>query len=268
MSRAHRQARRIRRLILVGGIVYALAAVGWLLWPLFESTHPTAFYPSGLLGTPFIVHEIQAPEYAVEILLFLALILLAQWAFLRPARGWTVRVALEGHPLRRAVGVAAFMAALLTAGAVALVLELPDWWAVSANEPANYLGLWLVFLLIWGVWIYIFARYWRDGDEYTRLGRMIRGLVAGSLLEVLVAVPVHLAVMRTRECYCRRGTYTTLIFAGTVLLWAFGPGILLLYARERYRRNRLFPVCELCEYDLRGDTAGRCPECGVTRVQV
>jgi len=27
--------------------------------------------------------------------------------------------------------------------------------------------------------------------------------------------------------------------AGTVLIWAFGPGIILLYMREKYRRRKL-----------------------------
>jgi len=73
--------------------------------------------------------------------------------------------------------------------------------------------------------------------------------------------------VRQRECYCCRGTYTTLILAGTVLLWAFGPGIVLLYMREKYRQQRLLPTCFQCGYDLRGTvSAGRteCPECGQT----
>ena len=95
---------------------------------------------------------------------------------------------------------------------------------------------------------------------------MIRALIAGSILEVFIAVPVHVwAVNRQQDCYCCRGTYTTLVLAGTMLLWAFGPGIVLLYWREKYRRERLLPTCDQCGYDLRGTVAaGRdeCPECG------
>ena len=68
---------------------------------------------------------------------------------------------------------------------------------------------------------------------------MIRGLIAGSVLEVMVAVPVHVWAARQRDCYCCRGSYTTLVIAGTVLIWAFGPGIILLYMREKYRRAKL-----------------------------
>ena len=90
-------------------------------------------------------------------------------------------------------------------------------------------------------------------------------MIVGSVLEVFIAVPVHVWAARQRECYCCRGTYTTLVLAGTVLLWAFGPGIILLYWREKYRRQRMLPTCIECGYDLRGTiSAGRseCPECG------
>ncbi len=99
--------------------------------------------------------------------------------------------------------------------------------------------IWAVMLVIWGIWSWIFFVYWKQGDRYTQSGKMIRGLVAGSILETIVAVPVHIWATRQRECYCCRGTYTTLILAATVLIWAFGPGIILLYMREKYRMEKL-----------------------------
>ena len=160
------------------------------------------------------------------------------------------------------------MAMLLTVGAIALALEIPGWWEspmdsgpFSKDKWPFLRKVWAGMLLLWVIWACIFFVYWRQGDRYTQLGRMIRALVAGSLLEALVAVPVHVWATRQRECYCARGTYTTLVFSGTVLLWAFGPGIYLLYMREKYRRARLFPICDQCGYDLRGST-DRCPECG------
>ena len=113
-------------------------------------------------------------------------------------------------------------------------------------------GALLVLLLAWAFWAWVFFVYWRWGDRYTQLGKIIRGLVAGSLLEIFVAVPVHVWAARQRECYCCRGTYTTLVLAGAVLLWAFGPGIILLYKREQIRRERLL-----------GDQAIACPRCSL-----
>jgi ribosomal protein S27AE len=51
-----------------------------------------------------------------------------------------------------------------------------------------------------------------------------------------------------------------------VLIWCFGPGVVLLFHRERYRRMKFHEqLCLSCGYDLRGTVAaGRtsCPECG------
>jgi hypothetical protein len=195
----------------------------------------------------------------------LGLLLLAQWVFLRPGRAWTARVATRARPLRSAVIVAAAMAMLLTVGFLALLLELPDWWEGILDNGSSWWtrsGVWTAAAILWAGWAWVFFVYWRQGDRYTQLGRMVRGLVVGSLLEACVAIPVHVAVMRERDCYCARGTYTTLVLAGTVLLWAFGPGIILLYMRERCRRARLFPLCPQCGYNLTGNTSGVCPECG------
>ena len=120
-------------------------------------------------------------------------------------------------------------------------------------------------LAVWAIWAAVFFVYWRSGDRYTQWTRIIRALVAGSFLELFVATGVYVWNPHKEECYCARGSYTGLVFGGTVLLWAFGPGIILLFLRERYRRQKLNPHCHQCGYDLRGTiAAGRtqCPECG------
>jgi hypothetical protein len=69
------------------------------------------------------------------------------------------------------------------------------------------------------------------------VGRVIRGLIAGSVLELFVAVPIY--ATRQDECYCARGSYAGLVFGTTVLLWAFGPGVFLLFVKEKHRREKL-----------------------------
>ena len=270
MTKAQSTGRRLRRIILVGGIVYVLVALGWMLAPYLNGLDIVDFEFFGLLLTPLLAPGCfgDCPDgvgYPVNIVIVIGLVLIAQWAFLRPAHGWTIRVTTIGRPLKTAVLSAAIMAALLTTGLVALVLEIGDWWEPVIEEKWNIFYIWGAMLVVWGAWAWIFFAYWRQGDRYTQMGKMVRGLVTGSILEVLVSVPVHVWAMQQRDCYCCRGTYTTLILAGTVLLWAFGPGIVLLYMREKYRQQRLLPVCFQCGYDLRGTlSAGRveCPECG------
>ncbi len=264
MTNAQRSANRLRRIILVVGIFYTLGAICWLVLPWLNEVLLTEFVVAGALGTPVAPVDTDEIGYANSLAVFLGLLLLTQWAFLRPGRLWTARLTATARPLKSAVIAASAMAMLLTVGLIALLLELPDWWQPIVEDTDEVGGLavfWGSVFMIWGVWAWIFYVYWRQGDRYTQLGRMIRGLLNGSLLEATVAIPVHIWATRQRECYCVRGTYTTLIFCGTVLLWAFGPGIVLLYMRERHRRVRLFPLCTKCGYDPRA-SGELCPECG------
>jgi len=271
MTRAKRQADRIRVAVLIAGILYSISAIGCMLWPwvwaVLVQNHDTEFV--GLIGTPLVtpIVDNSARNYLFGVFMILGLVLLAQWSFLRPGRGLVPALARHGRPMKSAVIAAAAMGMLLSVGLIALILEIPDVWApfmerVDRQERTPMLILFGGMGLSWAVWTVIFFAYWRRGDGHTQLTRMIRALVAGSLLEAVVAVPVHIWIMRQRDCYCFRGTYTTLVFSGTVLLWAFGPGIVLLFLREKYRRERLLQRCTYCSYDLTGNVSGVCPECG------
>jgi hypothetical protein len=266
MTRSQTFAYRCRFVLLVLGLG-CLAAGVWLL-----VRHPgvetdalgvglvgTPLYPLGLAGahlSPFSAFDI-----GIDII-FLGLFLLGQWVFLCPRRGWTVRLTAQGRPTWLSLLVAAFLAMLLSVGAMATLLEIPDWW-LSVSLARGKQGqiehdidlsfLWIVMSLLWILWAGVFAAYWRQGDQYTRLSRIIRGLVAGSFLELLIAAPVHALVFKRGECYCARGSYTGLVFGLTVLLWAFGPGLVLLFMREKYRRAKLL--------------AGLCPRCGESLVE-
>jgi len=241
MTRAQQTARRLRQIILVAGILFTIAGVIWAFLPVILSDAEDF---AGLLGTVLIFNNLASDSelaYGINVVIVLGLLLLAQWAFLRPGKGWTIRMATVGRPLKTSIFAAGLIAMLLTVGFVALLLELPNWWEgiMSADSYWGIICVWITMLIIWGIWTWIFFVYWRQGDRYTQLGKMIRGLVAGSILETIIAVPVHIWATRQRECYCCRGTYTTLILAATVLIWAFGPGIVLLYMREKRRMEKL-----------------------------
>ena len=203
---------------------------------------------AGFLGTVFnfTLSTENHTLYFFNVLAVIGLLFLAQWAFLRPGRGWKVRVNATGRPLKTSVFAAALMAALLTTGLAALVLELPNWWQnIIYDQEAdnwdigNHLIIWAAMLVLWAIWAGIFFLYWKQGDRYTQMGRMIRGLIAGSILETIIAVPVHIWAVKQRDCYCGRGSYTTLVLSAAVLIWAFGPGIVLLYMREKRRIEKI-----------------------------
>lgn len=65
----------------------------------------------------------------------------------------------------------------------------------------------------------------------------LSALFRGSLLELLVAIPSHVIVSRRPGCFV--GMFTGLgVSSGiTVMLWAFGPGIILLFLRNKHRRE-------------------------------
>lgn len=251
-------ARRLRFALLVLGLALTAGWLLWVLWP--EAWEDVVDPPAGLLGTPIVLADGEE-EYRAFAFPFVGIVLLTQWLFLRPRRGWTVRLGEHGRKLGLAAFGAAFAAALLTAGLVATLLEIPDWWT-ELYEEGGMAPLLLAVLGLWVLWTVVFYAYWRAGDESTRLTRIVRGLVAGSFLEILVATPVHITCYKRDDCYCARGSYTGLVFGGTALVWAFGPGIVLLYLHERKRRTKLLRECPHCGHDLRGSAATTCPKCG------
>lgn len=242
MTAAQKNADRFRKSILISGIILTVLWAVFLILPFCNKIFGISFY--GFIGTPLYVIGFFSDTYVgyfFNLMLYIGVFLLGQWAFLRPGKNFKVSIAAEGRPLKTSVFAAAFMAMLLTIGAIALILEIPNWWE-GLNKKSGDMShwyIWITMLVMWGAWAWIFHVYWKQADRYTQLGKMIRGLLAGSILEIFVAVPVHIWAARQRECYCCRGTYTTLIFAGTVLVWVFGPGVILLYMREKHRRAKL-----------------------------
>lgn len=267
MTRYGETAYRLRWAMLVAAVLCMVVGVWWLFYA-------PGVGALGVVGTPATfqrraLDDEWAWEWYIIAATYLGLFLLIQWFFLRPRRAWTVRLATRSRPLKTSIIAAACMAMLLTTGFVTTLLELPDWWFDIAFGVNHIYAIWAVMLVLWAGWALVFFVYWRQGDRYTQLGRMIRGLIAGSILETFIATAVYVANPHKEDCYCARGSYTGLVFGGTVLLWAFGPGVVLLFMREKYRREKLLRgegyECYKCGYDLRGTiAAGRmeCPECG------
>ena len=271
MTRSKICAYRFRWAILLVGLSCWVVAAWWVVFPDDDAKR------WGLVGTPMMwgswvcdrLGVIEGDGRAmVDGCLVIGVVLLLQWLFLAPRRGWAVEMTAVSRPMKRSILAAGFMAMLLTAGVIAGVLEFLGWWRNYFERESDAFVHWAVMIVLWGLWSAVFFVYWRQGDRYTQWGRMIRGLLAGSVLELLIAAPIQAFYHNRSNCYCARGSYTGLVFGATVVLWAFGPGVVLLFLREKYRRQRLLdrPVCFKCGYDLRGAvaTAGgvSCPECG------
>lgn len=281
MSRNKRLAYRLRWWILIVGLMFMAAGVAWVILPVWPGMGRDENM-MGIWGTPAMipltdmVDNIFGTEkiaYAFNIVLYIGAFLVTQWLFLRPCRGLSVDLTRSARPTKRSVIVAALMATLLSIGGIATLLQIPNWWRIvlkytspggtDGDHDFPHFGVWIAMALMWAGWSWVFFKYWRQGDRYTQFGKMIRGLVAGSVLEMIVAGPVQAFSYSEEDCYCCKGSYTGLIFGGTVLMWAFGPGVVLLFLREKYRHEKLLvPHCSKCRYSLKGSSSDTCPECG------
>ena len=282
MTHAQSRAYRLRWVILIVGLLCLAVGIAWFTGPTwYDMNRETWLGEVGPVGPSFtplgaeaIVDPLPGNQWGYYVMFF-GLFVVLQGFFLWPQRRWLPDLAQQGRPMKVSLLVAGLMAALLTVGLLATLLEIPNWWMKVTHQPEGSIPYgsgdardWpagLAILTAWIVWTVVFFVYWWQGDRYTQLGRMIRGLIAGSILEMLVAIPVQALTYKRDDCYCARGSYTGLVLGGTVLLWAFGPGIVLLFMREKYRRHRLLLTCMDCGYDLRGSVAAgstTCPESG------
>jgi hypothetical protein len=69
-------------------------------------------------------------------------------------------------------------------------------------------------------------------DPASIASRLHRWLLAGSVLELLVAVPTHIAVRQRRECCAGIATGLGICAGVAVMLLSFGPSIGFLYYRR------------------------------------
>ena len=245
MTRAKRIACRLRWVLLVLWVLCLSCGVLWLFRVLFSEV--------GLIGGPsiailgplyYLIDDLDGTGALLLNIIYVGLFFATQWFFLCPREVWKVKVRPAGRPMKRAAVAAAFAITLLSIGLLYSVLDLfsdsifDDLLNSSSTISSIIQLIFLIIpLVLWCFWSVIFCIYRRQSERYTWAGRVIRGLIGGSVLELFVAIPIY--VTRQDDCYCARGSYAGLVFGATVLLWAFGPGVFLLFIREKQRREKL-----------------------------
>jgi hypothetical protein len=239
MTRAQKISFRLRWFLFILWILCFSCGALWVIVGAFSDR-----FGFGLRGIPSAValgplvpllKNSEVFESTLGVIIYSGVFLMTQWLFLCPRRVWKMKLEPTGRPMKRASVGAGFAVMLLSVGLLYSVLDL-----VSPVGESKGIGMWLFLLIpliLWCFWSVIFWMYWRRGDYHTWTSRVIRGLIAGSVLELFVAVPIY--ATRQDECYCGRGSYAGLIFGTTVLLWAFGPGVFLLFVEEKHRREKL-----------------------------
>lgn len=151
------------------------------------------------------------------------------------------------------LAIACGLKLLLTAG-VESEFEFDGLWQWMAWIAAPLAASWI----FWTCMIWSFGKRERDPRK---LQRLIGLLLGGTLIEIIIVLPLDIMVRRRTDCYCSTGTAHTLGFATWAALWLAGPGIVLAALSKR-RRLWSESHCASCGYAKGPSPGACCPECG------
>ena len=169
----------------------------------------------------------------LPVVIALSIMLIAQLLFILGAGTADLCKPIRRRRLWLPVAVSSAMLAVLAAAGMLATSELIDlpggrwqervFWVLL---PANW--------LVWGVLLFIYTRH---VTRFRAIQRMVSVALAGSLLELLSTIPSHIIVSRRPGCLVGICTMIGIVGGIYVMLWAFGPGVVLLFLRERRQRE-------------------------------
>jgi hypothetical protein len=135
------------------------------------------------------------------------------------------------RPLAFTVVVTGFLLTLLVVGALASITELLES-PLVANGGPGLVELVSLTLILWAFWAAVL--YWLTRNQAPRSGVQwaARSLLAGSVLELLVAVPSHIVVRHRDQCCAGLYTFVGLVTGISVMLLSFGPGVFFLFSER------------------------------------
>lgn len=256
----------MRRSLALLALVLVEAIVLHLVWCTFCLWVGELDFPA-LSGRPDLFFEF--PRSISSALALYAVpvgVSLATAAFIAPLAP-PMRLARGGRSLRSSVIGAAFVGGGLVLGVGFVLLDLPQRATGQGIEffssELNFvLAFFAVLGISWAAWTAVLWRY-ENRSDHSAAARMLRVILAGSLIELAIAVPAY-AYMRSKEsCWCGLGTFWALACGVAGLFFVAGPGALLIWYRRTGRWiGRGERRCGACGYP-RAPGAGRvCPECG------
>jgi hypothetical protein len=113
------------------------------------------------------------------------------------------------------------------------------WRGWDSNSPWSGMALVLSYWILWAIVLTLYVRGVSD-----RLSRVMSWLIKGSVLELLIAVPAHIAARQRDDCCAEPVTALGIATGVAVMFAAIGPAVLLLYRQRLQRlqpRNALRP---------------------------
>jgi hypothetical protein len=215
------------------------------------------------------------PAGRASVLAPAAVLAVTQLVFLLPVLRPRILQRQQGKPLLWSVIAAGFVGAMLTTGLFFTIVEASSF-VTGDRDPVDDLfeslfssqqqifQTWLVWpfvLASWLLWLPLLIVFTRRTSNPRWITRIVTWLLAGTILELLIVVPLDIMVRRRTSCYCGTGTAFALCLSVCSLLWLSGPGIVLALTSKR-RRWWLETHCVSCGYEKGPNPAKRCPECG------
>ncbi len=182
----------------------------------------------GLLGMTYYHGENLKEKLFLTIFLFVATII-AQTVFILGVGTADLCTPVKKRRLIIPVIIAAVMMTVLIAG---ITLALGELIFKNQGEWFAYV-FWSIVAISWLIWGLIFFIWGMRTQRYKTLRNVISTMFAGSLLSLMISIPSHLIVVKRPGCLVGLSTALGIISSGIfVMLWAFGPGIILLFLRE------------------------------------
>ena len=173
------------------------------------------------------------------------------------------RLTIRGKSLLLSACMASFIAAVLTLGLVSLVYSIVMTLALDVpKEDEMQEGFFLIFLgsswIVWTICLLIFVN--RKKRDPSSIVKCTSWLFAGSIIELLLSIPLAILVARRSNCYCSTGSFFSLSLSFLAALWLFGPFmvILLVWRRRPWTKDHCFN----CGYPRKLADSSVCSECG------
>jgi len=189
----------------------------------------------GLLGMAYRHGDNPKEKLFLTIFMFVVTVI-AQTVFIFGAGTANLCTPIRKRRLVIPIIIAAVMMAVLVAG---ITLALGDlfWGDVRVEEPGDedwfVYDFWTIVALSWLAWAVIFFIWGVKTERYRTVRNFISTMLAGSLISLFISIPSHIIVSKRPGCLVGLGTFLGITSGIFVMLWAFGPGVILLFLREK-----------------------------------
>ena len=142
------------------------------------------------------------------------------------------------------VVVSGLLFAIVITGALITLHELvyATKWAEDSKQDLFFMLEYFCFLLLllWVVWTIVFWKMTANTSAKQFSMTSKKWLLHGSILNFLIAVPVHVYVRHKEYCCAGMWTFFSITMGISVMLIAFGPGVYVLYCnRVKAKKGQL-----------------------------